>query len=334
MNHKQGIVRRNGITLGGWGISRPLGGGSVPPTIVSISPDELSQGVTDDVVITGTGFTSEAVISFGDGVTVNSRTVDSATQITANITVGIDAATGNRTVTVTEPSGSAELVDGFEVLFGFGNALAFDGVNDFVSLANTITVGNSNFSMSVWLKKTSGSNVIIPISNGSNRYLFFIAGTGYNCRIENTFSIRTFTSTAINNSWNHYFITKTSASNVDFYVNGIYINSWNIAGDCSGLTLTTIGATSFYAEGSIDELCFWLESGTQQNATDLYNNGAGRLATDIITNPELYLQFNETQGTTAVDSSENNNNGTLTNFNVDECPFDGENSCPWQPFNP
>ena len=30
MNHKQGIVRRNGITLGGWGVSRPLGG-VVPP---------------------------------------------------------------------------------------------------------------------------------------------------------------------------------------------------------------------------------------------------------------------------------------------------------------
>lgn len=71
----------------------------INPTVTSTSPNALQIGDTADVTITGTGFQSGATASFGAGITVNSTTYNSATSLTANITV--TATTGARNVTVT-----------------------------------------------------------------------------------------------------------------------------------------------------------------------------------------------------------------------------------------
>ena len=78
------------------------------PTISSASPGALGQGATSrTVVITGSGFVSGATVSFGTGVTVNSTTFDSASQLTANVTVGAGATTGATAITVTNPDGGS-----------------------------------------------------------------------------------------------------------------------------------------------------------------------------------------------------------------------------------
>ena len=71
----------------------------INPTVTSTSPNTLQIGDTANVTITGTGFQSGATASFGAGITVNSVTFNSATSLTANITV--TATTGGRNVTVT-----------------------------------------------------------------------------------------------------------------------------------------------------------------------------------------------------------------------------------------
>jgi hypothetical protein len=88
---------------------------AAPPTITSVSPTQDTQGQAFSVTITGTYFTGATVVSFGTGITVNSFTVDSATQITANITIAPTAATGTRDVSVTTPGGTATLTGGFTV---------------------------------------------------------------------------------------------------------------------------------------------------------------------------------------------------------------------------
>ncbi len=81
------------------------------PTVTSTSPSTGDQGATDELVtITGTGFINSAgttlASSFGSGVTVNSTTFNSATSLTANITILGTATTGARTVTVTNGDGT------------------------------------------------------------------------------------------------------------------------------------------------------------------------------------------------------------------------------------
>jgi hypothetical protein len=85
------------------------------PTVTSVDPDTGNQGQTLDVTITGTDLTAGTVDSFGAGITVNSYTVDSDIQITANITIDPGATLGTRDVTVTTPGGTSTLTGGFTV---------------------------------------------------------------------------------------------------------------------------------------------------------------------------------------------------------------------------
>src|SRR5262249_50613919 len=87
------------------------------PVVSSVSPSSGGVGQTlSSVGITGSNFVSGATCSFGSGITVNSCTFRSATQLTANITIAANAATGGRTVSVTNPGmQSGSLDNGFTV---------------------------------------------------------------------------------------------------------------------------------------------------------------------------------------------------------------------------
>lgn len=68
-----------------------------------------------NVTISGTNFTGAIGVSFGSGISVDSFTVDSATQITASVKIGSATAAGLRNVSITTPSGTGTLLDGFTV---------------------------------------------------------------------------------------------------------------------------------------------------------------------------------------------------------------------------
>ena len=88
---------------------------SASPTVTSLNPNLGGQGQTLSVTISGTYLIAASLVSFGADITVNSFTVDSDTQITANITVGDEAGPGLRDVSVTTPGGTATLANAFNV---------------------------------------------------------------------------------------------------------------------------------------------------------------------------------------------------------------------------
>ncbi len=98
--------------------------GNVPvnpiPTISSISPAAGNRLQTLNVTINGSGFISgETSVSFGSEITVNSVTVNSSTQIIANITIAATAATGARSVSATNGppgGGTGTLSSAFTVI--------------------------------------------------------------------------------------------------------------------------------------------------------------------------------------------------------------------------
>ncbi len=80
------------------------------PTVSATNPAGLRAGRTLDVAITGTGFAADFVtaggsVNFGDGIVVNAVTRTSASRLSANVTVAVDAAAGPRTVVVRNPDG-------------------------------------------------------------------------------------------------------------------------------------------------------------------------------------------------------------------------------------
>jgi hypothetical protein len=107
-----------GCSQGGhWGYLYVDGFGSIPPgpcpkpVVSSINPAVGQWQQTLDVTITGSSFTDAQAVSFGQGITVNSFTVDSDSNITANITITTGAVAA-RDVTVTTPCGSGKLTGG------------------------------------------------------------------------------------------------------------------------------------------------------------------------------------------------------------------------------
>jgi len=85
-----------------------------PPTITSLNPASAGIGSETTVVITGNNFSGATAVSF-TGIITESFTVDSPTQITADIYVPPDAVEGPRNVEVTTPGGVATLANGFIV---------------------------------------------------------------------------------------------------------------------------------------------------------------------------------------------------------------------------
>jgi hypothetical protein len=72
------------------------------PAVTSVNPSFGAQGQSlPTVVIAGSGFDSKTVCSFGAGITVNSCTPNSATQMVAKIAIVSTAGVGPRNVTVT-----------------------------------------------------------------------------------------------------------------------------------------------------------------------------------------------------------------------------------------
>ncbi len=157
-----------------------------PPTIASVNPNSGVQGETLEVTIGGTGFTGATAVGFGDGIAVNSFTVVSATQITANISISATATPGLRDVSVTTPNGTGTLTDGFTVVatsgpvseewnktFGgsdhdWGNSVAETSDGGYIITGATYSYGAGN--SDVYLIKTDadGNALWSWIYGGSN----------------------------------------------------------------------------------------------------------------------------------------------------------------------
>src|SRR5437773_400457 len=106
---------QTGILTNGFTVT--TAGPPPPPSVSSVNPNSGAQGQNlPSVAITGSNFQSGAACSFGAGITVNSCTFNSATQLTASITISSAAAVGSRNVTVTNPDNqTGTLTNGFSV---------------------------------------------------------------------------------------------------------------------------------------------------------------------------------------------------------------------------
>ncbi|MBJ6725716.1 IPT/TIG domain-containing protein [Geomesophilobacter sediminis] len=132
------------------------------PSLTGLSPATLRQGDTADVTITGGNLQPGVTIQFnGTGVTMNSATYVSATQLTANVTIDPNAALGAQTVTLVNPDGGKITGGSFTIaLTGktIAGAVSFTRITD-TSIAMVIAYsgdGDNDGSCTVSYGATSG----------------------------------------------------------------------------------------------------------------------------------------------------------------------------------
>jgi hypothetical protein len=211
--------------------------------------------------------------------------------------------------------------------YNFENALSYDGTDDYCDLGGNITVANSSteFTMSVWLKPeaglSSGQLWIFENSNGKDLWFFYPTVTYF--RLNGSGSQNAWTygydSAGHIGSWHHYVVTRDSSNVIEMYVDGVQqtkstsnTNSANFQIQYIG-TRASLSATKY--RGLMDE--FIIKSGyaaTPADVVSLYNDGLGIDSSLALPSPLAYWKFNETTGTTASDSSGNENDLTLNNF--------------------
>ena len=75
------------------------------PIIDTVTPSSLTQSASNqDLIISGSNFEANATTAFSnDGITINSTTFNSASQLTVNISVSANATPGPRSLTITNP---------------------------------------------------------------------------------------------------------------------------------------------------------------------------------------------------------------------------------------
>jgi len=215
------------------------------------------------------------------------------------------------------------IVDGGAPPFSFGNALQFDGVNDYVSFT-AINNGDVNHTHSFWIKlisTPSGFNIAFLRSNSSfSSYIGLNGATVIRYRVNAVadFTVPTMTT----NVWYHVVITYVSDSGARLYFNGVE----STTGLISGLQNYELDEIGRYASGAIngskimDEIATWNTALSATDIANLYNSGNGDFATNYSpANLQAYWRMNGVSGDNTAVDEQGAYNGTLTNFDYATC---------------
>jgi hypothetical protein len=206
-----------------------------------------------------------------------------------------------------------------------GGALSLDGSNDHVVINDNtdLDFGTGDFTISLWVR--------LNLINHPDDFHMFYSNydkPGYLGCIQISHRVSTdhlrifFDDTTYNIDWNpvaetwYYITVLRNGNNLMAYIDGTQIGSTI---DVSGKTISNsydihVGANAYaglyYVNGIMDELAIWNEALTFNEIQQFYNDGNGMEITPDSSVIGLW-HFNDGSGETAMDSSTNNNHGSL-----------------------
>lgn len=225
---------------------------------------------------------------------------------------------------------------------GSGNAIIFDGVDDFVDIPSTANLNfgtSQDFVVETWVKISVSQNFTATTDNIIlDKWGGFGSGSAYpfSIRIQNNGSpdankitvVRTndigggaainSLNTMNDNKWHHIAFAKNGTV-LSLYVDGVLNGTIPdlLTGNTGNSATVTAGkrngaSQQAFFTGSIDEVRIWNTALTQ---TQIRDRMCRKITSSDALYPNLvaYYNFDESAGTTAFDGTINGNNGTLTN---------------------
>ena len=249
------------------------------PVITNINPNSLAQGATSNIAITGqyTHFSASSSANFGAGIVVNSVTFNSATSLTANITVSPTANTGSNNVQVTTGSEIVVSTNGFTITAGpavllsvtpnnagqgaSSVSIAIVGQNTNFSQTNSVANFGSGITVnSLTVNSTTSATAVITISPSAatGARTPVVTTGGENAQLANGFTVnaatpvitsvtpssgqqqQTLASVAVLANFTH-FVQNTTTAN---FGTGITVNSVTVNNSTSATVSVTITPTA------------------------------------------------------------------------------------------
>ncbi|MBF9221456.1 T9SS type A sorting domain-containing protein [Hymenobacter ruricola] len=291
------------------------------PYLGSLSPGNGPVGTS--VTLTGSGLTGATGVSF-NGTAATTFAVVNATTVTATVPTG--ATSGD--VTVTTPLGTSNGI-AFVVGAATNNALAFDGLDDFVALGSPASLSNLGLSggtFEAWVNVGSTSRTNSVIRKDGDYSLTIFSGQPY---IEvwpqgvgnsaHTYMYGTTNLTA--GRWHHLAATWDGTS-LRLYLDGVDVSGTQNAGPATANSQLQLGRSATYGQvlnGRLDEVRIYNTPLTlaQVQADMLSASGAAA----VPASQKYYANFDQgvaggtnTGLTSLSDQSGNGTTGTLTNF--------------------
>ncbi|MBF0450306.1 MAG: cadherin domain-containing protein, partial [Candidatus Magnetomorum sp.] len=322
-----------------------LGTGANPPVISGLSdmasaggdPIEFSVSVSDSATVTITTSSSDSslISNLNINGTGSDEWIDSfIANVAQDITLTFDQnASEHGKVSVTVIVSSSEGVattTTFTIILsppGSGNALVFDGVDDYIDLGNTDELKPTGaFSYELWMYCSDWSSLAgtaFGNTEGSGYALYFntdtiltsVYATGLGYQYANA------RKSILTTGWHHFAFT-FSGQYLSFYIDGNLTTLTDIGGNyavshhVSNSTLlgAEVGAgntaTAAYVPVKIDELRFW---NVARTANQIQTNMCQKITGDE-TGLVAYYRFDSSSGTSLIDLTPYNNDGILNNM--------------------
>ncbi len=170
-----------------------------------------------------------------------------------------------------------------------GGAYSFDGTNDYILLSSTITPGNLNWTVSTWIKTSSGGSILSNNNGGPVSSNFGVSGgkilyENYN----GTWDSHLGSTTVNNGAWHNLLWVNFQNQTMQMYVNGIAEGAAFNSFTTNGGPVNSIGrnwASAFF-NGLIDEFQIYNRSLSAEQVKVIYNAGVANLSVQKIHSDE------------------------------------------------
>ena len=246
-------------------------------------------------------------------------------------TTSTDLTSNSNDGTLTNMDASSDWVS--NNLFAQDYALDFDGTNDQIQIAYNSSLDVSDqVTIEAWVKPSHTDWQTIWMK-GTYGYGFALTGSSTSCQssLKLAFwdqaacaSAILSAGTYINNEWNHVAVTvidNGSNLTVYFYINGVndgpHTSSQTAISNGGGSSVAYIsrqgvGCNCNFMDGAIDEIRVWNDVRSQAEIKENMHTELSGSESNLV----AYYNFNDGRGTSVLDLTSNNNNGTMTNMDA------------------
>lgn len=197
-----------------------------------------------------------------------------------------------------------------------GACYHFDGVNDRVDISSSPDLKNPNFfTISLWIKFDTLTSAMIPLAKdgdsgyyiqiGTNGSVYFRFGSGATTLISS--------GSIITGNWYNIVFTFDGTNGTAYLNNTEKTSSSNFSAPTSMTDNDLVmgcysSKASYFIDGKMFDVRIYNKALSFSEITDLYNHKPVALS-----NLVAHYKMDEAAGTTAFDSSGNDNHGTITN---------------------
>ncbi|KPA13717.1 hypothetical protein MHK_006076, partial [Candidatus Magnetomorum sp. HK-1] len=200
---------------------------------------------------------------------------------------------------------------------GAGNALRFDGIDDYITLNQVPTTGNGPFTIEAWIKTNNSGRRKQIINYGSltaNKGVWVFINENNQIEVDLSTTIGpSSTKTVTDGLWHHIAVVHDS-SNFQIYVDGIPDGNATLAlpdiqaGEAKiGYPLPSNGAEWIY-DGEMDEIKIWNIARSQSQIQSTINEKLEGNESGLV----AYYPFDHVNNNILSDISASANNGSLT----------------------